>query len=159
MRMKFNDLVAGLIFLVVAGLFAAGSWNLPNPSQQPLGPSAFPLILAGFLVLCATLLAWQGGRAPERGPALALADWARSPVALVRLLLVPGAVLFYVFASEALGFLIAGSVILAVLFLAGGVRPKLAVPLALAAALVMHSIFYLGLGVQLPWGLLEPVRW
>ena len=77
--MKFNDLVAGLIFLVVAGLFAAGSWNLPNPSQQPLGPSAFPLILAGFLVLCATLLAWQGGRAPERGPAMSRAAGYPAP--------------------------------------------------------------------------------
>ena len=98
--MKVNELVAGLFFLVVAGLYAAGAWSLPNPSQQPLGPSAFPLILAGLLALCAALLAWQGARASERGPALAL-----------------------------------------------------------AAALVMHSIFYLGLGVQLPWGPLEPVRW
>lgn len=157
--MKVNELVAGLFFLVVAGLYAAGAWSLPNPSQQPLGPSAFPLILAGLLTLCAVLLAWQGARASERGPALALADWTRNPAALARLLLVPGAVLFYVLASEALGFLITAAVILATLFLAGGVRPRLALPLALAAALVMHSIFYLGLGVQLPWGPLEPVRW
>lgn len=157
--MKVNDLVAGLFFLVVAGLFAAGAWNLPNPSQQPLGPSAFPLILGGLLALCAVLLAWQGTRATGRGPALALADWARSPAALARLLLVPGAVLFYVAASEALGFLLTAPLILVALFLAGGVRPRLALPLSLAAALVMHSIFYLGLGVQLPWGPLEPLRW
>ena len=54
-----SGIVAGLIFLVVAGLFAAGAWNLPNPSQQPLGPSAFPLILAGF-VISLVLRAAQG---------------------------------------------------------------------------------------------------
>lgn len=157
--MKVNDLVAGLAFIVIAGLIAAGAWSLPNPSQQPLGPSAFPLILAGLLAFCALLLAWQGARSAERGPALALADWARNPAALVRLLLVPGAVLFYIAAAEMLGFLLTAPLILATLFLAGGVRPQLALPLALAAALVMHSIFYLGLGVQLPWGPLEPIRW
>ena len=153
--MKFNDLFGGLVFLALAGLVAFASWNLPNPSQQPLGPSAFPLILSGLLALCAALLAINGARAPLVG----LADWARSGGALARLLLVPAAVIFYMLFAEALGFLICAPLILVVLFLAGGTKPLLAIALSLAAALVIHSIFYLALGVQLPWGPLEPFRW
>ncbi|MGO4740590.1 tripartite tricarboxylate transporter TctB family protein [Bosea sp. 2KB_26] len=157
--MKFNDLFAGLVFLGLAALVATASWHLPNPSQQPLGPSAFPLILSGLLALCAAILGLNGARAFDRGPMLALADWARSPVALLKLTLVPAAVLFYLWFSETLGFLITAPLILVVLFMAGGVRPGLALPLSLLAAIAMHSIFYLGLGVQLPWGPLEPIRW
>jgi putative tricarboxylic transport membrane protein len=157
--MKFNDLFAGLIGLAFAAFVAAASWNLPNPSEQPLGPSAFPLILAGLLAFCAAILAVNGARATERGPLVARADWARNGGAVLRLLLVPAAVVFYIVFGEALGFLIAAPLILVVLFLAGGVRPLQAIGLALTAALVIHSIFYLGLGVQLPWGPLEPLRW
>ncbi len=157
--MKFNDLFAGLLFLALSALVAVASWNLPNPSEQPLGPSAFPLILSSLLALCAALLAANGARATDRGPLLARADWARSGGAVLRLLLVPAAVLFYVYAAEPLGFLVTATLILAVLFLAGGVKPLHAAALSLAAAVAIHSLFYLGLGVQLPWGPLEPFRW
>ncbi|MGE7468331.1 tripartite tricarboxylate transporter TctB family protein [Bosea sp. NPDC003192] len=157
--MKFNDLFGGFVFLVLAGLIAFASWNLPNPSQQPLGPSAFPLILSGLLALCAALLAVNGARATQAGPLVSIADWARSGNAVLRLLLVPAAVIFYMLCAETLGFLICATTILVVLFLAGGTKPLHAIGLSLAAALVIHSIFYLALGVQLPWGPLEPFRW
>lgn len=157
--MKFNDLFGGLVFLALSAFVAAASWNLPNPSEQPLGPSAFPLILSGLLALCAAILAVNGARAVERGPLLARADWASNGGAVLRLLLVPAAVIFYIVCAEPLGFLITAAAILAMLFLAGGVRPWQALALAVTAALVIHSLFYLGLGVQLPWGPLEPLRW
>jgi putative tricarboxylic transport membrane protein len=157
--MKFSDLMGGLVFLVLAGFFAAASWDLPNPSQQPLGPSAFPLILAGFLAFCALLLAVRGARTSPTVPLVSLADWTRSRSAVLKLLLVPAAVLFYILGAEPLGFLICATTILLVLFLAGGTRFPLALALSLGAAFAIHSVFYLGLGVQLPWGPVEPLRW
>jgi len=157
--MKFNDLFGGLVFLALSGLVAFASWNLPNPSQQPLGPSAFPLILSGLLALCATILAINGARVAQGGPLIGLADWARNGRAVAALVLVPAAVIFYMLFAETLGFLICATLILVVLFLAGGTRPLQAIWLSLAAALVIHSIFYLALSVQLPWGPLEPLRW
>ena len=53
----------------------------------------------------------------------------------------------------------AAAAILVVLFVVGGTKPLQAIGFALATALAIHSIFYLGLGVQLPWGPLEPFRW
>ncbi|HEV7259636.1 MAG TPA: tripartite tricarboxylate transporter TctB family protein [Bosea sp. (in: a-proteobacteria)] len=157
--MKFNDLFAGMLFLAVAAAVAFAARSLPNPSEQPLGPSAFPLILSGLLGLCAAILAVNGARATPRGPLFALADWARNGGTLLRLLLVPAAVVFYILCADPLGFLLTAALILAVLFLAGSVRPLHAFALACIAALVIHSLFYLGLGVQLPWGPLEPFRW
>lgn len=157
--MTFNDLFGGLAFLVLSAFVAAAAWGLPNPSEQPLGPSAFPLILSGLLALCAAIMAVHGARAAQRSPMLARADWARNGRAVLRLLLVPGAVVFYIAFAEPLGFLMTAASILAVLFLAGGVLPLHAFALSCAAALVIHSLFYLGLGVQLPWGPLAPFRW
>jgi putative tricarboxylic transport membrane protein len=157
--MRLNDLLIGLVLLVLAAVVAAGAWSLPNPAQQPLGPSAFPLILAGLLALCAVILAINGARAVPRGPWLVREDWTRRPAAMLRLLLVPGAVVFYMALAETLGFLPTAAVILVTLFIAGGVTLARASALALVTALVVHTVFYLGLSVQLPWGLLAPIRW
>lgn len=157
--MKFNDIFAGLSFLVLGAVVAFASYGLPNPSEQPLGPSAFPMILSGLLALCAMLLAFNGVRAASRGPLISRADWAHDRGAVLRLLLVPLVVVFYILCAEPLGFLLTAALILAALFLAGGVEPPQAAALALVAVLAVHSLFYLGLGVQLPWGPLAPIRW
>jgi putative tricarboxylic transport membrane protein len=78
---------------------------------------------------------------------------------MLRLLLVPAAVIFYMALAETLGFLPTAAVILVTLFIAGGVTLIRATALALITALVVHTVFYLGLSVQLPWGLLAPIRW
>jgi putative tricarboxylic transport membrane protein len=157
--MRLNDRLIGLVLLVLAAVVAAGAWSLPNPAQQPLGPSAFPLILAGLLALCSVILAVNGARTVPWGPWLARDDWTRRPAAMLRLLLVPAAVVFYMALAETLGFLPTAAVILVTLFVAGGVTLARATALALVTVLVVHTVFYLGLSVQLPWGLLEPIRW
>jgi len=72
---------------------------------------------------------------------------------------VPLAGAFYVLFAETLGFLPAAFAILLALFLSLRLPALRAAALSAAAALMVHTIFYLGLGVQLPWGLLEPIRW
>jgi putative tricarboxylic transport membrane protein len=39
------------------------------------------------------------------------------------------------------------------------VRPKMIFPIAIITTLVVHFIFYKGLRVPLPWGLLMPFQW
>ena len=57
-------------------------------------------------------------------------------------------------ASERLGFLLTGAVMVFVAALALGARPKLALPLAIVAPLLVHLAFYKLLRVPLPAGLL-----
>lgn len=157
--MKVNDSLAGVLCLILAAALAAAAWHLPNPAAQPFGPSAFPLLLAVLLGVSASVLVVRGALDAGRGPPIAPAAWARTRAGVARFGLVPAAVLAYVFLVEDLGFIPAAAGVLLVLFLAGRVPPARSAVLALGAALAVHSVFYLGLGVQLPWGLLAPVRW
>ena len=62
--------------------------------------------------------------------------------------------LLYVLASERLGFIVTGSVMLAALMLALKVRWVSALAVAVVATLLIHIAFYKGLRVPLPWGVL-----
>jgi putative tricarboxylic transport membrane protein len=64
---------------------------------------------------------------------------------------------FYVLAADALGFHITAAALLLVWSRLLGAAWKLALPVALAATLVIHLAFYKLLKVPLPWGLLERV--
>jgi len=73
--------------------------------------------------------------------------------------LVPTALLlFYVVASEGLGFLPTAAIMVFVGALALGARPRLAVPLALLTPPLVHLAFYKLLRVPLPAGIL-PAPW
>jgi len=156
---KVSDTLLGLMVLLLAMGMWAGASDIPNPSLQPYGPGFFPKLLAVLLAGCALLLVAQGWRRRGMEPAIALAPWARNPVALLRLVSVPAAVLIYVFLVEDIGFLPVAAGVLLSLFLLGGTAPLRALPLAAGLTLLVHSVFYLGLGVQLPWGVLAPVAW
>ena len=45
------------------------------------------------------------------------------------------------------------------MFLTLRVRLALIVPVALVSMLVIHTLFYKGLRVPLPWGVLTPIAW
>jgi putative tricarboxylic transport membrane protein len=156
---KVNDALLGLVLLVFAICLWAGASTLPNPSQQPYGPGFFPKLLAALLVIPAILLMVSGWR--ERGAAalIAFAPWTRSGISVVRFLAVPVAVAGYVFLVEIVGFLPIATLVMILLFALSHVPLRRAAPLALCTALVAHTVFYIGLGVQLPWGLLAPIAW
>jgi putative tricarboxylic transport membrane protein len=156
---KINDIFAGILLLALAIALAAGAWGLPNPAGQPFGPAAFPHLLALLLGLSSVILLVTGIRDESRGPLMALAGWTRRRPQVVRFLLVPAAVIFYILFADELGFLVAAVIILSALFLAGNIPATQSLALAVGAALLVHTVFYLGLSVQLPWGLLDSVRW
>lgn len=157
--MRINDALAGVLCLALAVALAAAAWNLPNPAAQPFGPGAFPILLATLLGLAASILLVRGAADTSRGPLLAFADWTGSRAKVARFALVPASVAAYVLFADAAGFVPTAAGILLALLLSGRVPLVRSALLALGGALVVHSIFYLGLGVQLPWGLLQPIRW
>jgi putative tricarboxylic transport membrane protein len=157
--MKINDVTGGVLFLLLAITVGVGAWHLPNPGEQIFGPSTFPLVVASMLALCSVILMAGGLGSTGDTPFFAFSDWTRDPGLIVRFLLVPAAVFTYVTFVEALGFLPTASAILFVLFLSGHVRPLRAGILSVCMAILVHTIFYLGLSVQLPWGIMDPVRW
>ena len=66
---------------------------------------------------------------------------------------------YYIVLSDKLGFLICASTILIAMFWALEVKKTWILPIAVLVTLVIHTVFYKGLRVPLPWGILMPLQW
>ena len=154
--MKFNDAILGGVFLALSIAVLVHIQGFPNIPGQKIGPGAFPGLIAVILACCSVALIWRGVR--DRTPLVAVGAWLSSPRHIRNFLVVVGALVFYILAADALGFLICGAIILLALFLTLRVRPSLALVLAASLPIVIHVIFYKLLRVPLPWGVL-PVLW
>ncbi|WPH16504.1 tripartite tricarboxylate transporter TctB family protein [Variovorax paradoxus] len=157
--MKFNDAIFGAILLALGIVVLAVVQGYPGIPGQQVGPALFPGLLAIGLCICGAMLLAKGWRERRAAAWVRLGDWAASPRHVLAAALVVGAVLFYMFASERLGFLPAAAVSLLALMLAMRVPPGRALLIALIAALVIHTAFYKLLRVPLPWGVLTPIAW
>ena len=156
--MKFNDAVLGAVFLALSVAVLVTIQGYPKIPGQSIGPGAFPGLIALILAGCALALIWRGWRERASQPFVSLGDWLGSPRHVANFLIATGGLAFYVLASDKLGFLVCGTLILLSLFLALRVKARLALPLALVLPVVIHLIFYKLLRVPLPWGVL-PVMW
>lgn len=164
--MKINDVLSGCcIGSLGAAIFMHARTFAPMVGQN-VGPNLFPQIIATGLLACAVLLVLRGMKAllssSTSQPSL---PWITLPALLrqrriaLGFVLVPLTLLFYVVASEALGFILSAFVLLMALFLVFAVRPRTALIVALLGVLAIHSVFYMLLRVPLPWGVLEPFAW
>lgn len=155
--MRIHDSLIGGILLLLS---LAVLWHIqgfPPAAGQPYGPALFPGLIAVGLALSSAVLCWQGLRTTQ--PLLALADGLRSPRQLAAFAITVCSVVFYVLLSETLGFIVCSLVVLVALQWACGVRPLMALAVAIAATLVIHTCFYKLLKVPLPWGVLQHFAW
>lgn len=152
--MKLNDAVFGAIFLALSLLVLWSVQSYPKIPGQNVGPAAFPGVVAAVLAVCSVLLIVQGVRSRAGSPWFERGAWTGEPRQVIAFAVTVGGLLLYVLASDKLGFLITGVVMLASLMLALRVRLITAVMVAVVATVVIHIAFYKGLRVPLPWGLL-----
>ena len=157
--MKFNDAVSGTALLALAIAILVNISTYPAIPGQSVGPAVFPGLLAILLILCALLLIRKGIASSKEESWVTLGDWMKSGYHLRNFLITIACLVFYIFASEPLGFLLCGTAILAVMFRALAVRRALVLPLAVLITLVIHTVFYKGLRVPLPWGVLQALQW
>lgn len=150
--MKISDAVMGALLLILAAAIGIYVSGFPGMSGQRYGAALFPGMIAAGLAACGALLLARGVR--EKAPAFEFAPWTRVAPLAANFALFCGALLFYVFAAEPLGFMVTGTLLLLVLFLKLDVRLLLAIMVAPVAALVIHLLFYKLLRVPLPWGIL-----
>jgi len=154
--MRFNDAVVGTAFLLIAGAMIAMTFTFPPFPGQKYGPSLFPRIIGGGIILFALLLMLREWRAGGR-PLLVLDGWARSPRRLASFALMLAAMLFYLVASEPLGFIPTAFLIQLVLFLWFGVRPVIALIVAVVMTIAVQYFFGNLMRVPLPRGILDSV--
>jgi putative tricarboxylic transport membrane protein len=157
--MKFNDTIMGAALLALALTILQTVMQYPVIPGQNIGPGAFPGLLAVLLAVCAVLLIIKGLKAKQHEAWVEIGGWVKSWFHLRNFLITIGGLLFYIYFSDKLGFLICAALVVGVMMWALEVRPKLIVPIAVITSLVIHFIFYKGLRVPLPWGILSPIQW
>ena len=151
--MKFNDMVWGALLMALGVVVLNDVRTYPDIPGQQYGPNAFPGLLAVLLIVCAVMLIVKGWRERTQHLWFEAGAWLQAPPQVRNFAITVGSLLFYIVAAEKIGFLICGSAILMALFRSLRVRPVLIAPIAVISTFVIHAIFYKGLRVPLPWGL------
>ena len=157
--MKFSDIFSGLVLMALSLLILLTVKDYPDIPGQNIGPGAFPGLLAALLALCSVLLIFKGIKTQRHTPWLVWGKWVTSRFHFRNFLITIGCLVFYITASDFLGFLICGTAVLATMFTALKVRWQWTVMLSIIVTLVVHTIFYKALRVPLPWGILSPIQW
>jgi putative tricarboxylic transport membrane protein len=155
--MRLNDAVTGAVLLAFAAALALWSQTFPPIPGQQYGAAVFPTLVAAGLAGCGMLMMASGIR--QGGPVLAWADWARERHGARNVVVTVAAVLFYILASDALGFILTMAPILLVMLRLLGVPWLAAIALAIIVTLLIQYLFGSLLYVPLPWGVLSPWRW
>ncbi len=157
--MRLNDAIAGALLLALALVILFHVQSFPKIPGQNVGPAAFPGTLAALLAVCALVLIVRGWRERAAQPWLVPGAWLRMPMPRRRLAVAVGVLLFYIGASDRLGFIPTGILCLSAMFAVLGVRTRWVLPLSVVTTLLIHTVFYKGLRVPLPWGVLQPWLW
>lgn len=115
-------------------------------SGEHFGPMLFPLCIAGLLAISLGVVCWQTSRTPAESSDEATGS-LRSPIAVVL------AGLFYLIASEPLGFVLTAAIMVIGLLGSFRVRPTLAIGLGVILSVLVYQVFAVLLRVPLPRGL------
>ena len=96
--LSLNDRVLGIAALLFAALITALGYDLEPPfSYEPVGPKAFPLLIALIIALCGLRLIVKGGGHVEANP----------PGANTRILAMVAYLAVYAFLFQWIGFIVA----------------------------------------------------
>ena len=159
--MKLNDAIFGLLLLALGASVLGVVQRFPKIPGQQVGPALFPGLIAVGICVGGLMLLVRGWRSHARdgAPWFAVDGWMRSPRHLIGFGVLVGAVVFYMLASQTLGFLVCSTIILAALFYVLQVPLGKAIVIAVIASLLIHFAFYKLLRVPLPWGVLKNYTW
>jgi putative tricarboxylic transport membrane protein len=152
--MKINDVASGVILLVFSIVLWTSAHGLPNPGDQLYGPAFFPEWIAIAMGLAATVMIVTSRSQIGSQPFLGFDAWVRDPRRVLQFVLVPAAVIFYVYTVDTFGFPLAATLVLGGLLLALGVRIAVAAPTTVGVVLMIYAIFDMLLRVPLPRGTL-----
>ncbi|MGL5115492.1 MAG: tripartite tricarboxylate transporter TctB family protein [Beijerinckiaceae bacterium] len=153
--MRVNDLVSGLLLIVLAVVMIAYTTTFPPFPGQKYGPSLFPRLIGSGMIICGVLLVLRGRRQLAQGqPFASLDESYRGARGLASVAICLATIGFYIVASGLLGFVITGFLATAALlwyFRVGALR---SVVIALIAVLFVDWFFGWLFRVPLPIGLL-----
>jgi len=157
--MKIHDSLNGTLLLIFALAIYWHTRDFPLMPGDQIGAALFPRIIAVGLALCGIALFIGGIRRRATQLWVEVPAWIGSPRLVAGFALVVAGLFASCLFLDQLGFLICAPLLLAALMWVLRVRLWTIPLLAIGASLLIHTIFYKGLGVPLPWGLLASVAW
>lgn len=153
--MRVNDLVSGALLIILAVAMIAYTTTFPPFPGQRYGPSLFPRILGGAIVLCGMLLMLRGRKQLAAGQPIGLIEDAYRPArGWMSVLMIIGSIVFYIALSGTLGFVVTAFIMMLALLLWFGARPVTALIIAVVAVLAVDWFFGWLFRVPLPLGFL-----
>lgn len=157
--MRFNNVAPGVLLILFALAEIVYATSFPRLHGQNYGPDLFPTLIGIGLLVCGGILIVQGLR--ERGtvPMVEVGDWARDRRNVVNVILTLASIVFYIVASNTLGFIPTSLIILTLLLIRFGSTWTTAIIVALVTTFIIHTLFAKLLLVPLPWGILLPIAW
>jgi len=156
--MRFNDAIFGVLLIVFAIAEIAYTRTFPSLHGQAYGPDLFPILIGVGFLITGTILTVQGVTR-RTGALVEMGAWATDRRNVVNFALVVLALLFYIAASDWLGFIPTALIILVVLLKSFGCRLFTSLAVAVLTTLGIQALFARVLLVPLPWGILQPVAW
>ena len=151
--MKLSDSVVGAGFIVAGTLTIAATLDYPSGPGGTLGPSLFPRVVAGLIIVLGSVVAVRGIRSRDLSDEVDFRRLHRNP-SFVNALVVLGGVIAFIFFVEWLGFLIMASLVTFVIMWRLKVPPRRALLVAIVFTVATYSIFVKFLRVPLPLGIL-----
>jgi putative tricarboxylic transport membrane protein len=153
--MRVSDVISGALVVLLAVAMAAYTTTFPPFPGQKYGPSLFPRILGAGLLLCGILLILRGRRDQGRGqPFASIADSYKSQQGWMSVLLILAVILFYILASNPLGFVPTALIGVFALLVWFGVSLPRALVISVVAILTVDWFFGWLFRVPLPLGIL-----
>jgi putative tricarboxylic transport membrane protein len=157
--MRLNDAVFGVLLIVFAIAEIAYTRTFPSLHGQAYGPDLFPILIGVGFLITGAILTLQGLAQRAAQPLVEAGAWAADRGNVVNFALVLLALLFYIAASDWLGFILTAFIIMLVLLKSFGSGMVAALVIAALTTLGIHTLFARILLVPLPWGVLQPVAW
>lgn len=149
MRVSNTAIGLGLITFAVAVLFYTRTF--PTLEKGYPGPSLFPNVLAVLFIIAGITLVAQGVRSGEKILKFDSSRVTRS--GLINILLVLGAIGFYISLSDFLGFQITSFILLSCMMKWLRVSTLWSLVMGCGVTLAIYLLFAKILLVPLPWGL------
>lgn len=141
-----NNRILGLGALSLAAFMLWFGYGLQAPvAYEPLGPAAFPMVVAAIMALCGVRLLLKGGGHAEPLP----------PGALGRILAVVLVLVAYAVVFEPLGFIPATALMVCLVGRLFGGNWVKTLTAGVVGSILLFLLFDRGLDVVLPPGILE----
>ena len=161
----FSNLIGGLLFLAL-GIWAyakTGSFQIIKNAY--VQPATFPAIMAiGLIIFSAAVVAINGFKMMTMSEDDPLAEPAQS-INILKNKGVQGAAvviamcILYVMAFDMLGYVLCSAIIgVVIMYLIGKRDPKIMLAVSILVPLIMWIIFYKVLQVNIPMGVLQPLK-